>query len=141
MSLTRADLVTYAAEVYVDLAEFAGIDSGDTVAGHKLPIDQTMRKMGLAAGAVIADELEEDAYALLDYYSLLRLSKRLASRRDVDVSGAGGASFKRRTERTQLREDLEDARKIVEALGYSVSGEGFKSGEILLDYLEPGNGY
>jgi hypothetical protein len=138
---TRTSLLEYAAETYEELADFADVDPTDSVGGHKLPLDQTFAALGRETGAytngVVADEYDEAAIALLDYYELLRFSKKLATRRDADVSGAGGVAFKRRTERVQLREDLEDAKERCEALGFNVKGSGFKSGSIMLDYLEP----
>jgi len=141
MGHTRTSLLEYAAEVYEELADLADVDATDTVGGHKIPLDQALSALGRETGAysngIVADDYDDAAIALLDYYELLRFSKKLSTKRDADVSGAGGVAFKKRTERVQLREDLADAKERCEAHGFSVSGAGFKSGAFNLDILEP----
>lgn len=143
MSVTREALATHAATTWPGLVTLAGMDTDDSLDGFKLPIDQVMRTLGYADSLVAVsgatDDQAEGAYALMDYYTLLFFSRKLSSKRDADVSGSGGVTFKKRTERVQLREDLAEARERCEALGYDVGGNAWDAGTMYADYLPSGS--
>lgn len=144
MAVSRGDLRAYAATQWPGLVTLAGMETGDTQNGFKLPIDSVLRKLGysnsLLSVSQATDDEAEGAYALMDYYTLLHFSKRFASRRDANVSGSGGVDFKKRTERVQLREDLTEAEERCQALGYDVGGSAWDAGTMHADYLAGSSG-
>lgn len=133
MASGRTDLATYAAQQFAGLATLAGVSGGDVEGGFKFPIDRTLSKW-------LTSDTEDALYALMDYYTLSYLSKKLASKRDANVSGSGGVTFAKRTERNQLREDLADAKEACEMYGYDVGASAWDAGVMYGDFLDDGSG-
>lgn len=137
--LTRAALTAYLAAVFAPIAKETATLSSDTSDGYGLPINATLRRLGtvesLLSTGTVADGQEDAAYALAEYYSLLRFWRLLATR--VDMPATGMMTPRSQIFR-QVADLLEDARKRCESLGYPITDASSSSMIRLgLDYIEP----
>jgi hypothetical protein len=138
--LTRANLTSYLASTFAPIARETATMPSDTSDGFALPIDATLRRLGTAesllATGTVAVGLENAAYALAEYHSLLRFWRLLATRVDMPATGI-------MSPRSQIFRQVGDLLKAAEArcaaLGYPITE---KSSSYLvrigLDYIEPG---
>ncbi len=84
--MTRSDILEYLGGQFAALEKESGQGIFDDASGYKLPIDATMRRVGvleanLATGTV-ADTLNEAAYAVAEYHALRRFRFLIATRID-----------------------------------------------------------
>jgi hypothetical protein len=132
----RSDALAYIAGTYAQLATETGTTVTDDAAGFGFVIDAAARAFGDPDPTTleVSDDLIDDFQALLDYYALQRLSRAAAAKVDIG-SGSSGTTKSRSQLFAQIRDLLEDARRIAVGMGY-VLGKGFRSGYINLDFIE-----
>jgi hypothetical protein len=105
--MTRAEAVTFLAEVWPEYITALGVTATDTAAGFKSAIDAALTVMGVTfanlATATVAASDDADFKALLNYFSAQRLYAAAGSR--VDVSEGISGTSKRYS---QMRDALKD---------------------------------
>jgi hypothetical protein len=87
------------------------------------------------ATASVPDSKADALLALADYYALVRFSRTLATRGDIN----GRQTIGPRAQIVQhVRDLLADAKEACTANGYPVSGQStWEFGRLTLDYVEP----
>jgi hypothetical protein len=136
MSLSRTDMLAYLVAEHAQTASLvAGFVEDDEATGYQYVLDK--------AEEVLASESRLAAqYAVLDYFALETFSKKLAKKRNVDISGDGGLKGGKYIPRDQLREDLALAARQAARYGYTNLSEtdepaDMVAGRLNFDFLAP----
>lgn len=131
MSITRPDAKDYLVGTYPELLTLAGIGTTDALTGVKAPIDRTMLKLGKPfANLAIAEATDEEAegtMALLDYYFLAHVYKKVLQKRDPAIAG-DGIKFEESKQVREIRRALAWAKEVAESYGYELGDRGDESG-------------
>jgi hypothetical protein len=136
--MTRDDIAEYLHNQFAALEEEAGQGLFDDTEGYKLPIDATLRRLGVAessiAAGTLADTLSEATYAVAEYHALRRFRFLIATRIDYPAE--------KMMARTQLFSQidalLKEASERASTLGYGVvTASDYQFITLALDYLEP----
>lgn len=120
MTMTRQALLETAVAEYGDLADQAQIKTNtDTYGGWKGIIDETLRTLGTAEtdlpAATVTDAQTEAALVLLEYFTLRRTVRALATKQNTTsttVTTRFGQVY------AQYKDRLEDVKAQVIAMGY-----------------------
>lgn len=136
--MNRSDILAYLQDQFAALKNESGQGGDDSSQGYKLPIDATLRRLGVSesslATGTIADTLNEAAYAVAEYHALRRFRFMIATRIDYPAE--------KMTTRTQLFSQidtlLKEAADRATVLGYGVvTSSAYGLFTMDLDYLEP----
>lgn len=135
--ITRANIADYLDSQFSALAASVGQDT-DSEIGYGPDIDAALRKLGTArsdlATATLADSDEEAALALSEFYALRRFWRQLGDRVKHTM---GTTSYDFASQQASVKAMLDEAKSAVAALGYDVTGEGWSTAYLNLDWLEP----
>lgn len=87
MTIARADILAYLQISLESLSTDTGQVTTDTTGGYKLPIDDALRRLGETnvASPSLADSFTEAAYAVAEYYALLRYLQKVTPRIDTNT--------------------------------------------------------
>lgn len=136
--MTRSDALDFITAEFGALATKAGLTATDDTAGHKPAIDAALRALDVERSALATaavDTADEGKFeALLRYHSLARIWSVLATREDVDLSGAG-VGIRRSQPFAHVKAMLAEYKERVEDLGLLGGSASF--GRLGLDFLEP----
>lgn len=109
MPMLRVDDLLYVTGVFPEAALTAGIPALDSMAGHKVAIDEARLLQGVGLTSEVGDGSLLRHYACLDYGELKLLARRLSTRRDPKVGGGGAdVAFLASTQLAQVRSMLRD---------------------------------
>lgn len=121
-TINRNALLQHLVNEFGKLATETGQVTTDSLAGYGPAIDRALRRLGVAETDLATAELDDAdgpaAFALAEYYALLRFQRALAVRGDIDgasVIGPRSQVFQ------QVRDMLADAKLACEALGYAMT--------------------
>ena len=116
MAYTRAEALAYIAGEHAALLTEAGVGTTDSQAGVKSALDRAFRTLGVVeaslATASVDDTLSAKLEALLDYHTLMKVTRYLFRAVNVAKTTAGTAVQKNRREMyEQARQELDDSRE------------------------------
>jgi hypothetical protein len=136
--MTRDDIAEYLHNQFAALEEESGQGLFDDTEGYKLPIDATLRRLGVAESSIeagtLADTLSEAAYAVAEYHSLRRFRFLIATRIDYPAE----KMMARSQLFSQIDALLKEASERAGVLGYGVvTTSDYGLYTMSLDYLEP----
>lgn len=137
MTITRDDVADYLDTQFSALAVSIDQDS-DPLIGYGPDINLAFRKLGVEraalATATLEDSQEDAVNALAEYFAARRIWRQLGDR--VNTS-TGVTSYNFTDQRKQAESIMNDAKKLVTALGYDVSGDAWSVGWMNSDEFEP----
>lgn len=136
--MTRSDILAYLTGQFRALETESGQGSFDDSEGYKLPIDATMRRLGVSESTIatgtVADTLGEAAFAVAEYHALRRFRFLIATRIDYPAE----KMMTRTVLFSQIDALLKEASERATSLGYGVvTSSDYGLFTMSLDYLEP----
>lgn len=138
MTMTRADLASYLANVHGALLAEAGVAATDTAGALKEPVDDALLALGTdyadLATATIASADIVGARKLGNLAVLERVYRAVLNRVDIEIDGP--ETRKRRSQMVGNLKTALDAAK-AEAAPYLAVGSSWAGGSLSLDFLEP----
>lgn len=136
MTITRQNVADYLNTQFSGLAEAVG-QSATPLTGYKPDIDAALRKLGTVEGDLATAEVVDgsrDAYfALAEYYAARRFWRQLGNRVNTRT---GSTSYNFDGQLKAAKGMMEDAANRLAILGYDVTGGGWSTGELNLDWIE-----
>jgi hypothetical protein len=139
MPIERTDLVAYITNEFGDIITESGVAPDDTVAGYGPGIDQALQVLGVPLAGPVDDADRVVIYALVAYFVLLRVVRRLTPRTDVSANSPT-VTRSRSQQYNQAAAELDRATVHITALGYGYiaeSGTAWEYGRLTTDWLEP----
>lgn len=137
-AVTRTELRLYGEARFRVLLAAAKIPVGDTLEGHKIPLDKTLRKLGFPEASLPAPSIEgadiEDSYLLMDVFELEGIVAALAGKKQF-TGGDAGINFKTPPEYDQASTLLKGALDRARAQGLDVGQATWEGGEFSAGFL------
>jgi hypothetical protein len=138
--MNRSAALSYLDSEYSDLSSEVQLTSDQAMSAYSGAIDNALRWLGVAESDLsTADVAQADVLkyiALLEYFTLKRISKALAARFDVNIASSLQASRSQAFDKVNML--LAQAEAQLVGLGININGQGFELGRMTLDFQEPG---
>lgn len=136
MTISRTALADYLSEQFSAIAVSIDQDD-DPVIGYKPDIDNALRVLGKGesqlATATVEDSSRNAYFALGEYFAARRLRRQLGDRVNTRT---GLNTYDFTNQLRTVKEIMEEAKAVVTALGFDVTGTGWTMGHMNLDWLE-----
>lgn len=138
MTLSRDDLAAHLDTQFSSLASATQqTDSTDGASGYGPDIDLALRRLGKSrselATATVEDDQDEAIFALVEYYTARRLWRQFGVLINVKVDDS---QFDYKQAQLNAKTMMDEAKAECQSLGYDVTGGGWSSGWLNLDFLE-----
>lgn len=138
MTITRDTIADYLNTQFATLAGAVGqSETGDTYNGYGPDIDMALRRMGKSrstlATATVEDSQDETVFALAEYFAARRLFRQFGVFVNTKVDDS---QFDYKQAQTNVKAIMDEAKAECQSLGYDVTGGGWSSGMLNLDWIE-----